>query len=64
MACNGVTTPSKSTPFQIGNPFRNPKKFNTPPPPLSSQTTPPPPTGNQKHEDVKLMHKPFIQHNT
>ena len=41
MACNGVTTPSKSTPFQIGNPFQNPKKFNTPLPHLVLKLLPP-----------------------
>ena len=46
-----------------------PKKTVTPPSskiiylPQSSNFLLPPPTGNKKHEDVKLMHKPFIQHN-
>ena len=49
MACNEVLTPSKNHP-QIGNPL----------PVLTFYS--PPPAGNKKHEDVKLMHKPLIQH--
>ena len=59
MVCYGVLNPKKKTP----------QKTVTPPSskiiylPQSSNFLLPPPTGNKKHEDVKLIHKPFIQHN-
>ena len=61
MACNGVLTPpiNKNTPQKtITIPVLN---FFNPPPVLKLFT--PPPTGNKKHEDVKLMHKPLIKQN-
>ena len=52
MACNEVLTPPAKPPPppQIGNPL----------PVLTFYC--PPPAENKKHEDVKLMHKPLIQH--
>ena len=53
----GYWLSSKST-----SPLAFLKFFN--PPPQSSNFLRSPPTGNKKHEDVKLMHKPLIQHNS
>ena len=56
MACNGGTDPP-----QIGNPPSS--KIFYPLPPILKLFTPPP-TGNKKHEDVKLMYKSLILHNS
>ena len=57
----GYWPPSKNIPPQIGNP---PVLKMLTPLPQSSNFLLPPLTGNKKHEDVKLMHKPLIQHNS
>ena len=50
---------SKVAPPQIGNP----QVLKLSNPPVSNFPHPPPlPTGNKKHDDVKLMHKPLTQH--
>ena len=72
LACIGVQTPPPPTPSK-NNPHKSVtspvlKFFN--PPVLKLFTTPPPfplplpLTGNKKHEDVKLIDKPLIQHNS
>ena len=58
MTCNGVLPPSKNTPKLITLPVL--KFFN----PLVLKLFTPPLTGNKKHEDVKLIHKPLIQRNS
>ena len=69
MTCNGVLTSPAKIPPQIGNP-PSPKFFYPlalPPPVLKLFTLPPPPPSSdwkQKHVNVKLMHKPLIQHNS
>ena len=60
MACNGVLTPIKNTP-QNGNPLVL-TIFDTLPPVLKLITLPS--DWKQKNEDVKLIHKPLIQHNS
>ena len=60
MACNGVLTPNKNTP-QNGNPLVL-TIFDTLPPVLKLITLPS--DWKQKNEDVKLIHKPLIQHNS
>ena len=63
MACNGVLTPpSKSNPCPTPNWYPSSVlKFLTPT--QSSNFLLPSSTGNKKHEDMKLMHKPLIQYN-
>ena len=63
MACNWVLTPQQINPPKNGTPS-SPKLFKAPPPAPSPQTFDSRlRLETKKHEDVRLMHKPLIQHN-